>query len=201
MQDLENYKKEKLTINLVWANIFGILIIIPIGIIFGFPYYLLWMPKVEIKQLIDNVEPQRVALIFFVLIIGTIVHELIHGITWARFAKAGFKSIKFGVLWKMLTPYCHCKEPLNVKQYIIGAITPAIILGIIPSVIAILIGNVGLLIFGMFFTMVAGGDFLIINLIRKENSSDLVQDHPSEAGCFIYRKIEEVETDNKVEMQ
>jgi hypothetical protein len=42
----------------------------------------------------------------------------------------------------------------------------------------------------MFFTMAAGGDFLIINLIRKEKSSALVQDHPTEAGCYIYRKIE-----------
>ena len=41
MKDLENYKKEKLTINLVWANIFGILILIPIVIVFGLPYYFL----------------------------------------------------------------------------------------------------------------------------------------------------------------
>lgn len=121
---------------------------------------------------------------------GIVLHELIHGITWAKFAKEGFKSIKFGVLWKMLTPYCHCKEALNVKQYIIGALTPAIVMGIVPSIIAIIIGDFGLLIFGMFFTMAAAGDFLIINLIRKENSSDLVQDHPSEVGCYIYRKIE-----------
>ncbi len=124
------------------------------------------------------------------MILGIVLHELIHGITWAKFAKKGFKSIKFGILWKMLTPYCYCEETLNVRQYIIGAITPAIIMGIIPAVIAIVIGNLGLLIFGMFFTMAAGGDFLIINLIRKESSSDLVQDHPSEAGCYIYRRIE-----------
>ena len=34
MQELENYKKEKLTINLVWANVFGILILIPIVLVF-----------------------------------------------------------------------------------------------------------------------------------------------------------------------
>jgi len=194
MQELENYKKEKLTIDLVWANIFGILILIPIVIIFGLPYYFLWNPKMDLKTLIDGLMPQDIAFIglyiFGGLILGIIVHELIHGITWARFSKNGFKSIKFGVLWKMLTPYCHCKEPLKVRQYIIGAITPAIILGFIPSILAIIIGNFGLLIFGMFFTMAAGGDFLIINSIRKENKDDLVQDHPSEAGCFIYRKVE-----------
>ena len=30
---------------------------------------------------------------------------------------------------------------------------------------------------------------LTINLLRKEKMDSLVQDHPSEAGCFIYRKI------------
>jgi hypothetical protein len=182
MQELENYKKEKLTIDLVWANIFGVLLLIPIVLIFGIPYYFLCLV------------PQDIAYgelyILGILILGIIVHELIHGITWAQFAKSGFKSIRFGILWKMLTPYCHCKEPLKVRQYIIGAITPAIILGLIPSLLAIIIGHLGLLIFGMLFTMAAGGDFLIINLIRKENIDDLVQDHPSEAGCYIYRKVD-----------
>ena len=194
MQELENYKKEKLTIDLVWANVFGILILIPIGLLFGLPFYFIWKPQLDIKQYLDSTGPLGAGLgfllIFGILILGIVLHELIHGIIWAKFAKEGFKSIKFGVLWEMLTPYCHCKEALNVRQYIIGAIAPAIILGIIPSIIAIMTGNLGLLIFGMLFTMAAGGDFLIINLIRKESSSDLVQDHPSEAGCFIYRKIE-----------
>ena len=194
MQELENYRKEKLTIDLVWANVFGILILIPIGLLFGLPFYFIWKPQLDIKQYLDSAGPLGAGLgfllIFGILILGIVLHELIHGIIWAKFAKEGFKSIKFGVLWEMLTPYCHCKEALTVRQYIIGAIAPAIILGIIPAIIAIMTGNLGLLIFGMLFTMAAGGDFLIINLIRKESSSDLVQDHPSEAGCFIYRKIE-----------
>ena len=194
MQELENYRKEKLTIDLVWANVFGVLILIPIGLLFGLPFYFIWKPQLDIKQYLDSAGPLGAGLgfllIFGILILGIVLHELIHGIIWAKFAKEGFKSIKFGVLWEMLTPYCHCKEALNVRQYIIGAIAPAIILGIIPAIIAIMTGNLGLLIFGMLFTMAAGGDFLIINLIRKESSSDLVQDHPSEAGCFIYRKIE-----------
>ena len=195
MQELEGYQTEKLTISLIWANVFGILIIIPTGIIFGLPYYFLWEPKIDIKQLIGNLGYQIAGrgfiLVIIILIIGIVLHELIHGITWAIFTKQGFKSLKFGVVWKMLTPYCHCKEVLNVKQYRIGSILPAIILGIVPSIIAILTGNFGLLIFGMLFTVASGGDFLTINLIRKENSTDLVLDHPSEIGCFIYRKIEE----------
>ncbi len=199
--DVENLKKERLTIDLVWANIFGLLILIPIVIVFGLPYYLLWMnDKIDFQNIIHNINSENLALgglsVFAIMIVGVVIHELIHGLTWAMFTKNGFKSIKFGVLWKMLTPYCHCKEPLKVKHYILGAITPAIVLGFIPSVLAILIGNFGLLIFGMFFTMAGAGDFLIIDLIRKENMNDLVKDHPSEAGCYIYRKVEQKETQN-----
>lgn len=194
MQELENFKKEQLTIDLERANIVAVVIIIPIVLIFGLPYYLLWKPQIDIKQLLDNLGPQGVGLGFLlmlsVMILGIVFHELIHGITWALFAKAGFKSIKFGVLWKMLTPYCHCKEPLLVRHYIIGGIAPAVILGLIPSIIAIIVGNIGLLLFGMLFTTVAGGDFLVVNLIRKESKNSLVQDHPSEVGCFIYRKTD-----------
>jgi hypothetical protein len=69
-----------------------------------------------------------------------------------------------------------------------GAIMPAIILGFIPAVLSIVLGSVFLLVFGIFFTMAAIGDFMIINLIRKESSNSMVLDHPSEAGCYIYRK-------------
>ena len=191
MIELENYKLEKLTINLVWANAFAILIIIPVALIYGLPYYLIWHPEINVANFIGGIVDTNGLLNFGVMIIGIILHELIHGITWAIFAKDGFKSIKFGILWKMLTPYCHCKEPLKVKHYIIGAVMPAIILGQIPAIIAIIIGNLWLLFFGIFFTVAAAGDFLIINLISKENKDDLVQDHPSEAGCYIYRKIDE----------
>lgn len=206
MEHLENYRQEKLTINLVWANVFGILIIIPIVIVFGLPYYLIWGFELTIPHFKDMIPPvfQEYAvgigttLFFIILIGGIILHELIHGLTWARYTAKGFKSIKFGVFWSMLAPYCHCKEPLSVRHYIMGAITPALFLGLVPALLSIITGNIGLLIFGMFFTMTACGDFLIINLLRKEKMDSLVQDHPSEAGCFIYRKKDAVISDEGV---
>ncbi len=196
MIQTENYRKEKLTIDLVWANIFGILILIPIVVIYGLPYYLKWHDDFSIdvlKNFVNDLSPKVIGsgmvIIFLVMILGIVVHELIHGIIWAKYAEKGFKSIKFGVLWKMLTPYCYCKEPLLVKHYILGAIMPAIILGLIPAIYSIIFGNIGLLLFGIIFTMAACGDFLVINVLRKEKMDSFVQDHPSEAGCYVYRKV------------
>lgn len=187
---IEDYHKEQLTIDLVKANVFAILLMIPTVLIFGLPYFLIWgFDLSDFRSITKILSPELTGFGFLlVFTLGIVFHELIHGIVWSRFTSDGFKSIRFGVLWKMLTPYCHCKEPLKVKEYIIGAFMPAIILGFIPGIIAITIGNFGLLIFGIIFSTTASGDFMIINLLKNEEKDDYVQDHPSEAGCFIYRK-------------
>lgn len=122
-----------------------------------------------------------------------VVSELIHGIFFALFAAYGFQSIKFGVLWKMLTPYFHCKEPLKIKHYKIGVLAPLVILGIVPAVLSFVTGKIFLLIMGILFSATAAGDIMIYLLIRKENPEHYVQDHPSEAGCYIFRKKESEE--------
>ncbi|MFN5371640.1 MAG: DUF3267 domain-containing protein [Bacteroidia bacterium] len=193
MIDLEKYSEEKLTINLLWANAVGFLFIVPILLVFGLPYYLLWNHTIDWDNirildglLPESIENRRLAAVVLVLI-GIAIHELIHGITWAQFATKGMQSMKFGVLWRKLTPYCHCKEPLKVRHYIVGALMPAVILGFIPALAGIITGLMGLLSFGMFFTLTSVGDFLIIYTLRREKADDYVQDHPSEAGCYVYR--------------
>lgn len=174
------FEKEKLTIDLVKANVYGILLAIPTIIIFAVPYYFIW----------GSFKGSSIWYIAILigLLPGIVLHELIHGITWAHYAEDGFKSIKFGIKWKLLTPYCHCQEPLTVRRYMLGAAMPGIVLGIAPALLAVLIGSAPLLWFGIFFTIPAVGDFMMINLLKNENGDDLVQDHPDEVGCFIYRK-------------
>lgn len=193
MSEVSNSQKVKLTINILWANIFSIILIVPVFLIFGIPFYFIWIYTgdfvfggydiFDMFLLMDT----SLWLLFFILISGIVLHELLHGLTWSVFAPKGFKSITFGIIWKWLTPYCHCKEPLKVYAYILGAIMPAVILGFIPAILSLFTGHVGLLLFGVFFTIAAAGDFLTIQLLFKENWNDLVQDHPSEAGCYVYR--------------
>ncbi|WP_285269605.1 DUF3267 domain-containing protein [Kaistella rhinocerotis] len=104
------------------------------------------------------------------------------------YARKGLKSVKFGILWKMLTPYCHCKEPLKIRHYIIALLAPFIILGIIPGIISLFTGNLILLVFGIVFSGAAAGDLMIYQLIKKENPDDFVQDHPTEAGYTIFKQ-------------
>lgn len=189
-----DYDKELKTISIEKANKVGLIISIPIFLIFTVPYILIH--KTSITDFFEYFSNgfsllKFIANFFLFLVImvaGIALHELIHGITWAIFAKNGFKSIRFGVLWKMLTPYCHCTEPLKIKHYLWGAVTPAIFLGLIPGIVGIIIENYAVSLFGIFFTIAAIGDFMIIDLLKNEKPNDYAQDHPSEAGCYVFRK-------------
>ena len=121
-------------------------------------------------------------------IAGIVVHELVHGITWAMFAKRGWKSISFGMIWKMLTPYCHCDEPLKVREYIIGALMPLLVVGVIPMILGLCLQSIFLTFFGAFYVGGAAGDIMIVVLLRHEPAGNMVLDHPSEAGCLIYEE-------------
>jgi len=186
----------EITISGLKANVYSILLIIPIIIIFSMSYFLLWERNlfkslkilIQGKSLVNiplSDSHQILLLGLIILIIGAALHELIHGIACALYCKKGYKSFKFGIIWKALAPYAHCKEPLTVKAYRIVIIMPGLMLGIIPSTIGIVLGNSLVAFFGMIFTSVAGGDIIMFWLTRKLQSNTLVQDIPDRIGCYI----------------
>jgi hypothetical protein len=175
--DKQNPTTEEYTMGLGKVNLIAVLMMIPLTALIVCPFILIWdyeTLKIGKEIFNDNI------LLYFVG--GIVIHELLHGLTWGCFASKGLKSIKFGVKWKYLTPYCHCKEPLKVKHYRIGGAMPLIIMGIIPSIIGIIIGHGGVLTFGIFFTWTAGGDIIALYMLRKLDDEVYISDHPSKMG-------------------
>ncbi|MGI6048359.1 MAG: DUF3267 domain-containing protein [Petrimonas sp.] len=181
MNKFENYYQEKKTIDIVQANAVAFGVFFVAALLFTVPFYFIWGYS-ALRELPSFGE------FLTMMIIGIVAHELIHGLFFGLYAENGFKNIRFGVMWKILTPYCHCKVPLKIKHYLIGALMPALILGFIPAITALFIGNAKFLVFGIFFIGSATGDFMVAWILRKEKLDDYVQDHPSEAGCWVYRK-------------
>lgn len=186
-ENLESYKKEKLTINMLAANLFSLVLLIVVFAIFGLLYVLIHGRVSNIAGSFSGIT----GILFLVFAIaGVVLHELVHGICWSQCVDGGWKTINFGIMWKSLSPYCHCNEPMKVKNYKFGALAPLYVVGVFPTVIALIIGDFWLLLFGMLFIVGAAGDIMVWWILRKENPDDYVEDHPSEAGCWIYRKIE-----------
>ena len=188
MKEIKMEEGRKVTIDIRKANIFAIVLMLVSGIALLVPYILIWRDQWTAGTVDDffHTFPARSVLFLVLMIVGIVVHELIHGITWACFAPSGWRSISFGVMWKMLTPYCHCSEPMRPRPYIIGALMPLIVLGIIPAVISLIIGSLFLLVWCVVFISAAGGDIWMAWLLAKESSDCTVLDHPSEAGFYVF---------------
>ena len=134
----------------------------------------------------------RNSLIFLVSIVGlTVVHELIHGATWSIFSENHWKDIDFGFIVRTMDPYCTCCQPLEKDQYILGALMPLVLLGIIPTVIAYITSSFVLLLIGLTMILSAGGDImLVLKLLsfQTDAKESMIYDHPTEAGCIVFTR-------------
>ena len=119
------------------------------------------------------------------LVLGIVVHELIHGLVWAWAARKPLSAIRFGVNWKALAPHAQCTVPLPAAAYRLGAAAPGLLLGIVPALAGTLTGVGGVAAFGWLMVLGAGGDIVVLWLIRSVDPSMLLQDHPSRAGCVL----------------
>jgi hypothetical protein len=185
----EGYTTNPVTVGVLKANILAIVVMLPFGVLFAWIYYLA-NPTVDFSISEDKLLIALCAYIILMLVL-VVVHELIHGITWGFFTKNRFKSIEFGVIWKMLTPYCYCSEPLKRWQYLLGSAMPTLILGFVLGAAAVAFHSISLLCLSEVMIFAGGGDFLIILkmlLYRSQGSDTVYYDHPTECGFVVFEK-------------
>ncbi len=179
------YSKD-LSVSMSKANYWSLLFAIPPAVLFIAVYLLIW-GKHDLQtawQLIG-----RRWLIFVLILAAAIfLHEFIHALTWMYFGRKPFSAMRFGFNLKALSPYAHCNEPMTAHVYRLGALMPGLLLGIIPALAGLISGNGLLMLFGVLFTVAAGGDMLILWLLRQEPASALVMDHPTHAGCLLIQQ-------------
>jgi hypothetical protein len=166
------------------ANLYAFLLNIPIIVVLFLFFKVMWR-----SDLISYGISIGVAQFLFVLLGGVIVHELLHGCTWAFFSSEGLKSIRFGFKWRYLTPYCHCKKSLKAVHYKIGVLMPLALTGIIPLIYAISAGNEIIFFYGVLFTALASGDIIVLFFLSRINNTCLILDHPTKMG-FYYKCME-----------
>ncbi len=192
-------KERKETISPAQANLWSILLLVVAAIVGGAYFFYVtnllgFDPFASMTGTAsgDKSSPWApllfVLLYFVVLIVGMVIHELVHGLTWALYCKNGWHSISFGVIWKYLMPYCHCSEPLSVPHYRIGALMPLYVVGILPLLVSPFVNSILLCIFGVLFVTGAAGDLMVVWRLRKENPRNTVMDHPTEPGYFVYEE-------------
>lgn len=183
----QGYKMTNLTIGIVKANIVVLLLAIPVVTI----GVLLFSWKNPVSPLRPTPQGSLLFVLLFVVLI--VAHELIHGLTWSIYTEHHFKDIEFGFMKEFLTPYCACTTPLLKSHYIMGALMPCIVLGILPTAIGILLGSSLIFWIGIVMILSAGGDLMIVVkvLAHKPQAGSkeiLIYDHPTQAGSVIFER-------------
>ncbi|HIY01779.1 MAG TPA: DUF3267 domain-containing protein [Candidatus Blautia faecipullorum] len=176
------YKEKDVTISSGKAMVLGLLYALPFVIIFGLLYRFLLIESAHLTE----VGGLSFYIMFIVIIaVSVVIHELLHGLGWALSSAKGWNVVHFNI--NAMMPSCACKAALNKKQYLIGVLTPFVILGL-GSVLFVFIypGTISLLTMMVNF-IASGADLVIAFNVLKEQDSLLI-DHPTEAGYIKFYK-------------
>ncbi len=183
----EGYKKTELTVGVVKANILAYIVMLP----FVVAALIIFFAVNPIDGLETPSNLDKYLMFLLGIIVLAVVHEGIHGLTWGIFAEGHFKSIQFGIIWKMLTPYCACCSPLKRWQYILGSAMPTIICGFGLAAAATALADFLMFALAELMILGGGGDFIIIckTLAYKSGGGELLfYDHPYECGVAAFEK-------------
>lgn len=166
-----------------FVNIFGT--ILTAGIVLGILglYALIWRDNPLQIYVGENKTIARL-LSLPIFIIGIVIHEGLHGLGY-RLGGTPWQQIKFGIQWKALMPYAHCKAPMRARAYAVAVALPGIVLGLIPTVLGLVIHSDVITLFGASMLAGAIGDIMILWLLRTVPGDTLVQDHPTKPGFQI----------------
>ncbi|CAN5766791.1 hypothetical protein BH23ACT11_BH23ACT11_14090 [soil metagenome] len=175
-------RRRDLSMSMGMANLYVLIISGPVTALLALIYAAFW--NADSLFVLDSQAAWLVAL--GLVVVGVLVHEALHGLSAAYFSGKPLETIKFGFQLKTLTPYAHIREPILARAYRLGTAAPGVVLGLVPSVIGLISGSGSAMLFGLFFTFAAGGDALILWLIRGVRGDTLVEDHPTNAGCYVY---------------
>ncbi len=175
-------EKRDYSISLVRANLIVTLLSLPMAAVM-YMFFLFLATPVPISP---PATAGRLMLFLALLIAGITLHEVLHAIGWIIAGRLPVSSVSFGFKLRTLSPYAHLREAVPARIYRAGILLPFIVLGLLPYIVGILLANQLVMIYGLFFTLAAGGDLLALWLLRGVPGDVLVEDHPTRAGCRVY---------------
>ena len=183
----EGYQEHVEVISVVKANVMAFVTAGPFVVIGLFLW--IWFQRGNI--IFMNLTGSIIFLIM--ILVSMFIHEVLHGIGWFPWTKNGWQSIYLGIMWEYVTPYCHCKEPLKPRQYLIGGLMPFLVLGVGMYLLAFATGSQFLLWLSLLNILSAGGDTTIVCMLfkyLKQNETCYILDHPTDCGFVAFIKEE-----------
>jgi hypothetical protein len=114
---------------------------------------------------------------------------LVKAVILSAFAGNGFESVKFKIIKDLQKPYCCLAEPIKVRQYQIALAVYILIMGIMPYIISLILGDFIFILASFVCAYFAGADILLLASLGSEKSSSYIIDFD---GLMLYRIYEEI---------
>lgn len=178
----KGYREKDVTLSSGKAMGFGLLYALPFVLILGLLYRFLLIKK---AHLLETSGPSFYLLFIAIIAVCVVIHELLHGVGWAAASGKGWDVVRFNI--SAMMPSCACKAALKKKQYLIGVLTPFVVLGLSSILFVFLYpGTISMLTLLVNF-IGAGADLVIAAALAKEPDG-LILDHPTQAGYILFYK-------------
>lgn len=126
--------------------------------------------------------------IFYYLLLSIPVHEVLHALGFKYFGKITWAKMKFGFSLRQMVFYAHPTIPLNIKAYTWAVALPALIIGVLPLALGLIIGSLPLGSLGLISIFNSAGDLLVIWKLREVGKNSQILDHPDKIGFKIIGK-------------
>lgn len=82
-------------------------------------------------------------------------------------------------MWSHLAPYCHCEDAITAKQYRIVLLMPTLLLGFLPMLTGLIVGNFIAFFAGVMLVWGGVGDITAYFLTKKVSGDTLINCRPS----------------------
>lgn len=192
LPEREGFVAVEKTVNALSANIWALVIGIPILTIITVVHFLLW--KDVILQQITTVRFWGTLTVGILVLCFVVMflYELFHGLAWCMLSGTPVGRMRFGLAANGLIFQCRLEgELLTKRDYVRGLIAPDIIF-------AIILLALGLYMNWYLSTFMAGlvlmsmiADIMLVNSVKSERDDTLLYIHPKKAGVYAYHNDEE----------
>ena len=174
------------TVPMGWVNWVGLLLLPAVGVAFGLPFQWVWGQNLWL-ELIRLLQETSLLTMLAVLLASIVAHEGLHALGLVWLGGVEKTAVSFGFSWRTLAPFTHCRAPLPISTYRLTVALPGLLLGVVPGVAGLLLGQAILLLFGCWMVVAASGDVAVLWVTRHVPPSAMVRDHPTQAGCLVLK--------------
>jgi hypothetical protein len=133
-------------------------------------------------------------ILFFGVFIFIAIAMIIKAVLLSVFAEGRFSSVRFKIINETQKPHCCLKEPIKVWQYLLCLGIYILLAGIVPYIVALLVGDFMFIIANFICVFFVGWDiifFIILcgkNLFHRKRDAYVIDFD----GIMLYRVYEKI---------